>query len=260
MRSRALVAIAAISCALTASSAAGQEPVETRTDSDPTRPVLYSLRPEFYKPAEGVWRMQFVARYDAAVVRKRRWFSGHRGMLLRFELPIASVGTPDVTKSGLGDAYGQLLLVPYLSGRFAFVAGSGLIMPTASDTLLGSGKWTLAPAVLPVWFIRGVGLAFVKFQNFTSIAGDADRPDSNFLLITPTFIQRVGRTSWYLVDTETKTDWQRDGRTGVKSGFQYGWILPNRIGIWIKPEVWWGPNRDGQWNIKTGLVWYRPNP
>src|SRR6059058_4612897 len=27
------------------------------TDSDPTRPVLFSVRPEFLKAADGIWRM-----------------------------------------------------------------------------------------------------------------------------------------------------------------------------------------------------------
>jgi len=29
------------------------------------------------------------------------------------------------------------------------------------------------------------------------------------------------------------------------------------VGLWVKPEVWWGAHRDGSWNIKVGLVWYQ---
>jgi len=77
------------------------------------------------------------------------------------------------------------------------------------------------------------------------------------MLITPTFIRSFGRSSWILVDSETKTDWRRDARTGVKSGVQWGSIVGRGVGLWVKPEVWWGGNRDGQWNLKTGIVWYR---
>jgi hypothetical protein len=221
-------------------------------------PILFSVRPEFAKPADGVWRMQLIGRFDMATLRKRRWFSGKRGMLLRFEVPLSSADTPNIsTQAGLGDAYGQMLTVPWASGRFAFVAGSGLSFPTATDTALGTGKLTVAPAIAPVWIMRGAGMTYVKVQNFTSVAGDDARPDLNFLLITPTFIHTVGRRSWVLLDTETRTDWLQDRRTGVKSGIQFGSILPDGIGLWVKPEVWWGPNRDGQWNLKTGIVWYR---
>jgi hypothetical protein len=254
--SRCLSGIAlALLLATGAGPAAAQD---TRSDSNPMRPILFSVRPEFFKVADDVWRMQLVARYDTAVVRNRRWLGGRRGMLLRFELPLVSADTPSITaQTGLGDAYGQVLLVPHLSSRFAFVAGSGLTIPTATGTALGNGKWTLSPALAPVWFLRGRGLAYVKVQNFTSVAGDASRPDLNFLLITPTLIHTLPGRKWILVDTETKTDWESAGRTNVKSGVQIGWLLPDGIGLWIKPEVWWGPNRGGQWNIKTGIVWYR---
>jgi hypothetical protein len=232
---------------------------DTRSDSDPTRPILFNVRPELYDAGNGAWRSLFIIRYDTAMMRNRPWLGGRRGMLLRFELPLATASTPSSgLVNGLGDAYGQVLLVPYMSGRGAFVAGSGVSVPTAGDDRLGSGKVTIAPAVAPVWFLRGRGMAYVKLQNFSSVAGDAARPDFSFLLITPTVITRVGRRCWVLADTETKTDWKDGGRTGVKSGIQYGWILPDGLGLWIKPEVWWGPNRGGRWNLKTGIVWYRP--
>ena len=100
-------------------------------------------------------------------------------------------------------------------------------------------------------------MAFVKVQDSVSIAGDAARPDIHFLLVTPTLIHAVGRSAWVLVDSETKTDWRQDRRTGVKSGFQFGRVLPNGIALWVKPEAWWGHDRGGQWNVKTGIVWYR---
>ena len=134
---------AAIAGALTTASLCAQE---SRSDSDPTRPILFSVRPEFYSIGDGIWRAQVVARYDTAVVRQRRWFSGRRGMLLRFEVPFVSADTPSIeSQAGLGDAYGQVLVVPHLSARFAFVGGSGLSFPTATDTALGTGKWVCRP-------------------------------------------------------------------------------------------------------------------
>jgi hypothetical protein len=100
-------------------------------------------------------------------------------------------------------------------------------------------------------------MTYVKFQDFVSVAGDAKRPDFHFLLITPTIIRTLGRSSWVLIDSEWNTDWRRDGRTSAKSGVQFGRVLPTGVGLWVKPEVWWGDNRGGTWNLKTGLVWYR---
>ena len=250
-----LVAVVAAVCLLPGGNAFAQ--TEARTDSDPTRPVLFSVRPEYFGVGDGIWRSQIIARYDQAALRKRRWLSGQRGLLLRFEVPVAFAGASGrASSAGLGDTYAQVLLIPKLSGRFALVAGTGVLMPTATSPALGTAKWTLAPAVVPVWFLRGTGMFYVKFQDFISVAGDEARPEHHFLLITPTLIRRIGGASWILADTESRTDWERD-RTGVKSGLQVGHILPNGIGVWIKPEAWWGGDRGGDWNLKTGIVWYR---
>jgi hypothetical protein len=100
-------------------------------------------------------------------------------------------------------------------------------------------------------------MLLVLVQNFSSIAGDASRPNINFLQITPTFVQAVARGWWILADSRIKTDWRRDGRTGVRSGLQIGRNFPGKLAVWVKPEAWWGPNRDGRWNLTSGFVWYR---
>jgi hypothetical protein len=99
-------------------------------------------------------------------------------------------------------------------------------------------------------------MAYLKVQDYVSVAGDDARPSVHFLLVTPTFIRSVGTRSWLLLDTEAKTDWETD-RTSVKSGLQLGHIRHGGIGLWLKPEVTWAGDRRGDWNVKTGLVWYR---
>lgn len=230
---------------------------EVETDSDPTRPVFLSLRPEFYKIADDVERFSLITRYDVGLFKAKGFLGAKSGLILRFELPVfshANSGTESA--AGLGDAYGQFLVVPQATRRFLWVAGSGFLMPTATDPLLGTGKWVAAPLVVPVWRLSR-GLFLVKVQNFTSFAGDSDRSDINHLLITPLLVRTVGQNFWILIDTETKTNWEADGRTGVKSGFQFGRRAGRAYGFWVKPEVWWGPNRDGDWNLKVGLLWYQ---
>ena len=96
---------------------------------------------------------------------------------------------------------------------------------------------------------------FVKHQNFSSIAGSAGRPDSNFFLVTPTYIHTISPSWWYLVDGETKTDWERSNTTRMRGGLQVGTRLAAAFRMWVKPEAAWIPNQDKQWNRKFGLVW-----
>jgi hypothetical protein len=246
---RTAVALILLQVACGLSAAAGQTtrpPDEAETDSDPTRPVFFSLRPEFYN-FDGQHRQLLIGRYDAAV---------RRVVILRFELPAVRSDDGVHAKGGLGDAYGQFLLVSYASGRFALVAGSGMVLPTAVDDRLGGGHWVLAPVAAPLWRLSR-GLAYVKLQNFTSVGSHDTRVPVNYLLVTPTVIRAVGRDWWVLADTETRTNWREDGRTGLKAGVQIGRRVAAGVGLWVKPEVWLGANRDGTWNLKLGVVWYR---
>jgi hypothetical protein len=231
------------------------EPLQN--DSDPTRAVLFSVRPEFSWLNSDVSRAALIFRYDYAALRQRRWLPGKRGIILRFEVPVAQTDIGSSTETGLGDAYAQLLVAPYFTPKFAFVVGSGLGMPTATGDLLGTGRWVAAPLAGPVWFFRGGGMFLVRLQNFTTIGSSAERPDFNQFVVAPTFIHSIGARFWVLADMETRTDWQRDQRTSVKSGVQVGRAFAGRVGVWVKPEVWWGPNQDGLWNMKFGIVWYR---
>jgi hypothetical protein len=218
--------------------------------------VLFSIRPEIHKPNDDITQTLFIFRYDRAAFAKRRWLPGRRGIILRIETPIAQVSGRS-HDTGLGDMYGQLLLVPHFTQRFAIVVGTGVVLPTATSDQLGTGKWILAPVAGPVWFLQRRGLVFLRFQNFASVAGADDRPDINYLVIAPTVLHTVRDKWWLLADTEVKTNWTRDRRTGIKSGVQIGRAIASRVGLWGKPEVWWGPNRDGQWSLKFGVVWYR---
>src|SRR5262245_11069785 len=166
--------VLALSLAAGARATAQEPEQEQADDSNPTRPVLFSLRPEWYSRTPDVTQAAVILRYDQMVLRGRPWVPGRRA-ILRFELPTTTIRVTGVpTQTGIGDAYAQVLFVPAVSRRVALVAGTGVLIPTASDSLLGSGKVALAPAVGPLISFGPRTLMFVKVQNFTSIAGDPD--------------------------------------------------------------------------------------
>ena len=223
---------------------------EPGQDTDPTKPVLFSFRDEHYNLQGGNWINAFIFRKDVLAWQETPLVGQARGVLLRGELPVTTSYLGGDKNTGLGDSYGQALLLPRLGGNFLLGIGTGLLIPTATDRKLGTGKWTIAPVVAPVWFLPRQGYAFVKVQEFESFAGPSSRPDVSYLLITPTVLWRVSRRYWVLVDSESRTSWTQDV-TSYRSGLLVGRMFSTRAGVSLKAEVPWGNHRLGDWTLKA---------
>jgi hypothetical protein len=246
--------------AMLAAPALGREPTEATAeeeevgaDTNPTRAVLYSMREEFYALRGDAWQNVFVARADALVLPKAPLPAGASGILLRADLPFSVLHTSAGTQGGLGDLYGQALVVPRFSRTFLLPLGTGLVFPTATSTALGSGKFVLAPAVVPALYFPKRGLAYVKVQDFFSFAGDSSRASVHVLTVTPTIFWRIGLTSWTLVDAESNTNWKAGASTWAKVGFELGTLLARGHGLALKAEYQFGGSRPG---VLTAKVMY----
>jgi hypothetical protein len=227
---------------------------EVGAEANPTRAVLYSLREEFYALRGDAWQNVFVARADAAIFRKAPLPARASGVLLRADLPFPVLHAGTTTQGGLGELYGQALVVPRFSQLFLLPLGTGFVFPTATSSALGSGKFILAPAVVPALFFRGRGFAYVKFQDWFSIAGASSRPSVHFLTVTPTILWRIGLTAWTLIDEESNTNWKGGASTWAKVGFELGTLLVPGHGLSLKAEVAFGGSRPGVLTAK--VVYY----
>jgi len=233
-----------------------QQP-EPGIDDDPTRAVFFSVREEYRNLLNGAWNNRIVLRKDAAVLKGKR-LSGRAGFLLRTDVPIVTTHLGSETHTGLGDIYGQVLYVPHLNRKFAFVIGTGIVLPTATHKTLGQGKWQIAPLVVPVWYLaQKKGLFLVKFQDFISIAGVGDRPDVHALFINPTLNYLPARRWLVQAEVESRTNWKNGNRTDFRVGFGAGKVLTRRFFLGIKCEVPMGGNRLGDWTIKVTNTFYR---
>ena len=229
---------------------------EPGIEDDPTRPVFFSVREEYRNLFNGAWNNRIVLRKDAAVLKGHR-LGGRAGFLLRTDVPITTTHLGSETHTGLGDIYGQILYVPHLNRKFAFVIGTGIVLPTATHKTLGQGKWQVAPLAVPVWYLaRKKGLFLVKFQDFISIAGVGDRPDVHALFINPTLNYLPARRWLVQAEVESRTNWKNDNRTDFRVGFGAGRVMTRRFFLGIKCEVPMGGTRPGDWTIKVTNTFY----
>ena len=234
-----------------------QSEPEPGVDDDPTRAVFFSVREEYRNLINGAWNNRLVLRKDTVVLKGKR-LGGRTGYLLRTDVPIVTTHLGSETHTGLGDIYAQVLYIPYLSRKFAFVTGTGIVLPTATHKTIGLGKWQVAPLAVAVWFLpRREGFFSLKLQDFISIAGVGDRPNIHALLINPTLNYIPARRWLVQADAESRTNWKNDNRTDFRVGFGAGRVITHRLFLGIKCEVPIGTTRSGDWTMKITNVLYR---
>jgi hypothetical protein len=219
-------------------------------DIDPTKPVIFNIREEFYKLEGDDWRNAFILRTDVIKL------GGLRNLILRFDIPFVAADLGKDRNYGLGDLYGQFLLFPYMKDNFFFGVGSGLTAPSATEDSLGGGKWQISPLAIPgVRFKDPRGIFFVKIQDYVSFAGQNDRADIHYMTLTPVLLMKLSERWWVGVDTEAKVNWEQDNKWSYKSGVFILRMWTKSFGTWIKPEIPWGTNREGDWNLKASFFW-----
>lgn len=111
---------------------------------------------------------------------------------------------------GLGDILYQGFLSPDPTGNFSWGAGPAISFPTATDTVLGSGKWSIGPAAVGIWSIDNL-VTGALINNIWSFAGDGDRSDVNFLTFQPFFNYNLD-DGWFINTAPIITaNWEASG-------------------------------------------------
>ncbi|MGH8864966.1 MAG: transporter [Burkholderiales bacterium] len=241
----------------TGDAAASEEDAQLKTmeaDTDPTKPVFWTLRDEFFDLDGEAWKNVITLRRDKAVLEKNQLPGKARGVILRADLPMVTLHEGDDTTTGLGDLYAQAIIVSRITGNFLVGYGSGLVLDTASGARLGSGKWIAAPSFAPIWFFKKWGFAFVRVQDWISVGGDSERADVHYLTVTPTLFRRLSQRWWTVIDTESQTDWEREERTNFKAGLLVGYMLTPRSGLSLKFEAPFGGHPQGDWTLKVVFI------
>jgi hypothetical protein len=117
---------------------------------------------------------------------------------------------------GMGDLLHASFYTPKRSGNFIWGLGGVLMIPTASDGKLGSGKWSAGPA-FRLTYRKGLwNLGAFGAQSW-SFAGTADRKDVSQFMMRGT-IRRQMPDKWYFVSAPVITaNWKGSGQK---------WLVP----------------------------------
>jgi hypothetical protein len=106
-------------------------------------------------------------------------------LITRIIAPV--LAQPDITQPhgstfGLGDLNPSFFLSPAQPGKLIWGVGPTFLIPTATDDFLGTGKFSIGPAVValvqPAKWTLGV-----LVNNLWSVAGPSNRPDVNSMTL-----------------------------------------------------------------------------
>ena len=183
--------------------------------------------------------------------------------LLRFTLPVATApDDPSGYVTGLGDLTLMDLFILPKHGDVTFGAGPLVVLPTATDSSLGAGKWQIGAAgvvVAPQSWGLVAGLATYQ----TSFAGNSDRDDVNLLTFQP--IVNVNLPDgWYLRSSATWNFNLENGNSYIPLGLGIGKVMALDKGVtmnaFVEPQytVWHDGPGAPRWQIFAGVNFQFP--
>jgi hypothetical protein len=170
-------------------------------------------------------------------------------LISRTILPLLSqenIVAGDDEQQGVGDTLQSLFFSPkaLTSNGWSWGVGPALLLPTASDDLLGGGKWGAGPTAVAVrqtssgWTYGGLA------NHIVSLAGDEDRRDVNTTFVQPFVAKRIGPGRTVSANLESTYDWRMDA-----------WTAPVNIGLSQILPI------GGQLiSVQGGLAWYAEAP
>jgi len=158
---------------------------------------------------------------QGVLIPRRRHFDLFH--IIRATLPVSTVPVDSVTyESGLGDMVIQdAFRISKLSARAQFGVGPLLVIPTATSTALGAGKWQAGVAAVLVFTLQGGSVIGGAVTWQTSFAGDASRPKTNLSTFQPSVALAIGQSGYYLSSSPI---WLFDFENG-------NYLIPFSIGV-----------------------------
>lgn len=130
------------------------------------------------------------------------------------------------SQSGLGDTVQSLFFSPKAPTASGWIWGAGpvLLLPTASDDLLGSEKWGAGPTAV-VLKQTATGWTYGALANHIwSFAGEDDRDDVNATFLQPFLAKGLGKGRTVSLNTESTYDWEHEQWT-VPVNLMYTQVL-----------------------------------
>ncbi len=160
---------------------------------------------------------------------------------LRLETPY-STNAPHVPGFDSVSGHGDLLLrAAWRAAQrdgFALILATELILDTADDDRLGSGKNILAPlAYAAIDLPRHDSVFFPYLQHYASFSGDGNRDDVSVTAVKPNLLTRWPNRVYTFLEPQFLIDWERNAKVGLTVELEVGKIISQNMAAWLRPGI-----------------------
>lgn len=212
--------IAAFNASALAQGPAGTSDAATTQQTSPGNEEAQELAKKLSNPVSSLISVPFQSNFDFGMGSGSGWrytmnfqpvipvaLNSRWNLISRTILPVIHqhnvAGTG--TQSGLGDVTQSFFFSPREPREFIWGAGPALLIPTATDDLLGTRKFGIGPTLLVLQQKKGWTYGALT-NHIWSVAGSDDHVSVNTTFIQP-FLAYT-RDAWtYTINSEMSYDW-----------------------------------------------------
>ena len=157
----------------------------------------------------------------------------------RASLPLATrPSSATEEQAGLGDFDFFTAYLIKSTPSASFGVGPQVVVPTATDDALGSGKWKLGAAAVGFWASPLIQGGFLLTGNW-SVAGDEERPSTGSAAFQPFVLWQWGG-GWYFRSTGIMAFDLKSGDYVIPIGFGAGKVM--KVGtavfnMFLEPQI-----------------------
>jgi hypothetical protein len=134
-------------------------------------------------------------------------------LISRTILPITyqeNIAAGSGSQFGTGDVLQSLFFSPraLTESGWTWGAGPALLLSTASNDFLGTGKWAAGPTAVALKQTEGGWTYGALVNHLWSYAGDSDRDDVSSTFLQPFLVKGIGNGRTIVLNTEATYDWK----------------------------------------------------
>lgn len=175
---------------------------------------------------------------------------------VRLRVPVVSFDVAGDDDFDLGDVQVQLTHVFGLTRQRGLVARGELVLDTAQRSELGTGKHVFKGTFIHAHFLPH-GIFAPAVAHSIDVGGDDDRADVNSTIFDFYYVPKLADPRTFVtLDPALTLDWENDkefASFAATLGRSVGPALAGVAQVFVKPSVFAGSDRPGDWALEVGL-------